>query len=143
VHSYYHLVPLVCYYCCVGYLSDSVDYIAPRSLSALPTLVCFLIFHQPMGKHLALLADLVSGLNPSVKLHDLHESVVPAGVTVLFGHCNPPCQGRGKLAKPGLLYPLVWIAFYDTICEKLGSRSRVGSIASDLESWIMCYDRQD
>jgi hypothetical protein len=26
VHSYYHWVPLVCYYCSVGYLSDSVDY---------------------------------------------------------------------------------------------------------------------
>jgi hypothetical protein len=26
VHSYYHLVPLVCCYCSMGYLSDSVDY---------------------------------------------------------------------------------------------------------------------
>jgi hypothetical protein len=26
VHSYYHLVPLICCYCSVGYLSDSVDY---------------------------------------------------------------------------------------------------------------------
>jgi hypothetical protein len=26
MHSYYHLVPLVCSYCSVGYLSDSVDY---------------------------------------------------------------------------------------------------------------------
>jgi hypothetical protein len=26
VHSYYHLVPLVCCYCSVGYLSDLVDY---------------------------------------------------------------------------------------------------------------------
>jgi hypothetical protein len=26
VHNYYHLVPLVCCYCYVGYLSDSVDY---------------------------------------------------------------------------------------------------------------------
>jgi hypothetical protein len=26
VHSYYHLVPLVCCYCSVGYLSNSVDY---------------------------------------------------------------------------------------------------------------------
>jgi hypothetical protein len=26
VHSYYHLVPLVCFYCSMGYLSDSVDY---------------------------------------------------------------------------------------------------------------------
>jgi hypothetical protein len=26
VHSYYHLVPVVCCNCSVGYLSDSVDY---------------------------------------------------------------------------------------------------------------------
>jgi hypothetical protein len=26
VHSYYHLVPLVCCYFSVGYLSDSIDY---------------------------------------------------------------------------------------------------------------------
>jgi hypothetical protein len=26
VHSYYHLVPLICCYFSVGYLSDSVDY---------------------------------------------------------------------------------------------------------------------
>jgi hypothetical protein len=26
VHSYYHLVPLICCYCFVGYLSNSVDY---------------------------------------------------------------------------------------------------------------------
>jgi hypothetical protein len=49
------------------------------------------------------------GLNPLVKLHALHGSVVPTGVTVLLGLCNPPRQGHGELAKPGLLYPLVWI----------------------------------
>jgi hypothetical protein len=26
VHSYYHLVSLICCYCSMGYLSDSVDY---------------------------------------------------------------------------------------------------------------------
>jgi hypothetical protein len=26
MHSYYHLVPLVCCYCSMDYLSDSVDY---------------------------------------------------------------------------------------------------------------------
>jgi hypothetical protein len=26
MHSYYHLVPLVCCYCSVGYLSDLIDY---------------------------------------------------------------------------------------------------------------------
>jgi hypothetical protein len=49
MHSYYHLVPLVCCYCSVGYLSDSVDW------------VCFLVFYQLMGKYLALSADMVSG----------------------------------------------------------------------------------
>jgi hypothetical protein len=57
MHSYYHLVPLVCCYCSVGYLSDSVDY---TSSSALPTLVCFLVFYRLMGKHLALLMNVVS-----------------------------------------------------------------------------------
>jgi hypothetical protein len=35
MHSYYHLVPLVCCYCSVGYLSNSVDY------SSSPYLECF------------------------------------------------------------------------------------------------------
>jgi hypothetical protein len=26
MYSYYHLVPLICCYCSVGYLSNSVDY---------------------------------------------------------------------------------------------------------------------
>jgi hypothetical protein len=76
------------------------------------------------------------GLNPPVKLHALHRSVVPIGVTVLLGLCNPPRQGHGKPAKPGLLYPLVWIPCCDTVSEKPGSRSIVDSIASDLESWV-------
>jgi hypothetical protein len=33
--------------------------------------------------------------------------VVPTGVTVLLGLCNPPCRGHGEPAKPGLLYPLM------------------------------------
>jgi hypothetical protein len=60
MHSYNHLVPLVYCYCSMDYLSESVDYLAPCISSALPTLVCFLVFYQPMGKHLALLADMVS-----------------------------------------------------------------------------------
>jgi hypothetical protein len=83
------------------------------------------------------------GLNPSVKLYALHGSEVPAGVTVMLVLCNPPCRGRGELAKPGLLYPLVWIPYCDTVSKIPGSRSRVGSIAGDLESWVTCYDRQD
>jgi hypothetical protein len=54
-------------------------------------------------------------LNPSVKLHTLDGSVVPAGVTILLGHCNPPHRGRGEPVKLGLLYPLVWIPFCDTV----------------------------
>jgi hypothetical protein len=62
MHSYYHSVPLVCCYCYVGYLFDSVDYsLSPHSLSGLPTLVCFHVFHRLMRKHLALLVDVVSG----------------------------------------------------------------------------------
>jgi hypothetical protein len=36
-------------------------------------------------------------------------------VTVLLGLCNPPHRGRGELAKPGLLYPLVWIPCCDIV----------------------------
>jgi hypothetical protein len=28
---------------------------------------------------------------------------------------NLPCRGHGELAKPGLLYPLVWIPCCDTV----------------------------
>jgi hypothetical protein len=55
--------------------------------------------------------------------------------------CNPPRQGHGELTKPRPLYPLVWIPCCDTVSVKSGSRSRVGSLASDLESWVMCCDR--
>jgi hypothetical protein len=34
--------------------------LAPHSSSGLPTLVCFLVFHWLMRKHLALLTDVVS-----------------------------------------------------------------------------------
>jgi hypothetical protein len=62
VHSYYHLVPLVCCYCSVAYLSDLVDYSSPRSSSALPMLVCFLVFYRSTRKHFTLLTDMVSWL---------------------------------------------------------------------------------
>jgi hypothetical protein len=54
-------------------------------------------------------------LNPSVKLHALHGSVVPTGVTVLLGLCNPQRRGRVEPAKPGLLYSLVWIPCCDIV----------------------------
>jgi hypothetical protein len=46
MQSYCHLVPLVCCYCSVGYLSDSVEY--------------SLLVHRLTGKHLALLTNMVS-----------------------------------------------------------------------------------
>jgi hypothetical protein len=55
------------------------------------------------------------GLNLLVKLHALQGSVVPLGVIVLLGLCNPPGQRRGEPAKPELLYPLVWIPCYDIV----------------------------
>jgi hypothetical protein len=55
------------------------------------------------------------GLNPSEKLHALHGSVVPTGVTVLLGLYNPPRQGRGEPAKPRLLYPHMLIPCRDTV----------------------------
>jgi hypothetical protein len=55
-----------------------------------------------------------------VKLHALHKSVVPVGVTILLGLYNPPHRDRGESAKPGMLYPLVWIPYCDTVSEKLG-----------------------
>jgi hypothetical protein len=48
-----------------------------------------------------------TGLNPLVKLYALLGSVVPVGVTVLLGLCNPPHRGHCEPAKPGLLYPLM------------------------------------
>jgi hypothetical protein len=69
--------------------------------------------------------------------------VVPTGVIVMLGFCNPPHRGRAEPANPGLLHPLVWIPCCDIVSEKSGSRSRVGSIESDLESWVTCCDRQD
>jgi hypothetical protein len=83
----------------------------------------------------------VLSLNPLVKFHTLHGSVVPTGVIVLLGLCNPPHRGHGEPAKPGLLYPLVWISSYDTVSEIPRLLSRVGSIVGDLESWVTCYDR--
>jgi hypothetical protein len=56
-----------------------------------------------------------------VKLHALHESMVPAGVTILLGLCNRPRRGRSEPAKPGLLYPLVWIPYYDIVSWIPGS----------------------
>jgi hypothetical protein len=66
--------------------------------------------HPPRGRgyHTELVPLMCACDHPSAKLHALHGSVVPTGVTVLLGLCNPPRWGRGELPKSGLLYPLVW-----------------------------------
>jgi hypothetical protein len=51
----------------------------------------------------------------------MHGSVVLIEVIVLILPCNPPRRGHGELAKPGLLYPLVWIPCCETVSEKSGS----------------------
>jgi hypothetical protein len=82
------------------------------------------------------------GLIPSVKLYALHGNVVPTGVIVLLGLCYPPCRDCGESAKPRLksqVYPLVWIPCCGTF--RLGSRSRVGYVIGELESWVVCFDR--
>jgi hypothetical protein len=66
--------------------------------------------------------------------HALHRSVVLTWVTILLGLYNPPHRDNGEPAKPGLMYPLVWIPYCDTVSEKPGSWSTVASIAGDLES---------
>jgi hypothetical protein len=91
VHIYNHLVPLVCCYYSVGYLSDTVDYSSSLQLE------CF--------------TDV--GVFPCISLADeealdfTHVSVVPTEVTDLLGLCNPPCRGQGEPTKLGLLYPLL------------------------------------
>jgi hypothetical protein len=79
------------------------------------------------------------GALPSVKLRALHKSVVPTRVTVLLGLYNPPHRGCGKLAKPGLQYPLVWIPCCGIVFVR--SQSRVGYLRSDLESMVLCCNR--
>jgi hypothetical protein len=60
-----------------------------------------------------------------VKEHVLNGSVVPVGVIVLLGLCNPPRRGCGELAKPGLLYPLVWIPCYGIVVAGVAKQSRL------------------
>jgi hypothetical protein len=60
VRSYYHLVPLVCYYYSVGYMSDSVDYSSSSLLECFTDVGVFPCFYRLTGKHLALLTNVVS-----------------------------------------------------------------------------------
>jgi hypothetical protein len=50
MHSYYHLVPLVCYYCSVGYLSDSVDYSHSSELEWFTNIGVFLCISSADGE---------------------------------------------------------------------------------------------
>jgi hypothetical protein len=52
-------------------------------------------------------------------------SVVPAGVTVLLGLCNPPHRGCGLSAKPVLLYTLVSISYCGIVFAGVAKQSRL------------------
>jgi hypothetical protein len=91
VHSYYHLLPLICCYCSVGYLSDSVDYSNSSQLECFTIVGVFPCISSADGGSIWLYSQMwYPGLNPSVKLHALDRSVVPAGVIILLEYCNPP-----------------------------------------------------
>jgi hypothetical protein len=63
-----------------------------------------------MRKHLVILTDVVSGSFTFSEAPRLAQSVVLVEVTILLGLYNPRHRGCGEPAKPGLLYPLVWIS---------------------------------
>jgi hypothetical protein len=90
-----------------------------------------------VGKHLALLIDMVFGFK------SFSEAPHLARKCGTHRTDSPVRALLSTTAKPGQLYPLVWIPCCDTVSEKPGSQSRVGRIAGNLESWVMCYDRQD
>jgi hypothetical protein len=50
VYSYYHLVPLVCCYRSVGYLSDSVDYSSSSLLKCFTDVGVFLCILSTNGE---------------------------------------------------------------------------------------------
>jgi hypothetical protein len=94
-----------------------------------------------MGKHLALLVDVVSRFKSFSEAPHLAWKCGTAGVAVLLGLSNPSRRGCDEPAKPVMLYPLVWIPCCDIVGEIPGSRSRVCSIACDWESCVTLYDR--
>jgi hypothetical protein len=79
-------------------------------------LVCFLIFHWLMR---------CPSVLPSMKFHALPGIVVPVGVTVLLGLCDPPHRGCGEPAKPGSLYLLVWIPCCGIVFVGVTKQSRL------------------
>jgi hypothetical protein len=56
-------------------------------------------------------------LLPLVKLHALHRSVVPVGVTVLLGLYNPPHRGCGERPNLGCYTPCVDSLLWYSICR--------------------------
>jgi hypothetical protein len=66
-----------------------------------------------------------SSVLPSVKLDALHGSAIPAGLIFLLVLCNPPHRGCGEPAKPGLLYPLVWISCCGIVFVGVMKQSRL------------------
>jgi hypothetical protein len=126
MHSYYHLVPLVLSYCSMG-LSVWHD----RSLSLFLAWVIYQrwcvssYFIGWWGNTWLYPRTWCLSVLPSVKHHVLHGSVVPAGLTVLSGLCNPPRRGCSEPTKPRLLYPLVWIPCYGIVFARVVKQSRI------------------
>jgi hypothetical protein len=50
MHSYYHLVPLICCYCSMGYLSDSIEYSSSSKLKCFTDIGVFPYILSADGK---------------------------------------------------------------------------------------------
>jgi hypothetical protein len=74
---------------------------------------------------LLLLVDVVSGFNTFSEAPRLAWKCGTHRVTVMLGLCNPPRRGCGEPAKPGLLYPLVWISCCGTVNTGVVKQSRL------------------
>jgi hypothetical protein len=91
------------------------------------------------GNSRSLLTNVVSGTNTDSEAPCLAWIVVvPVGVTVPLGLCNLRRRGCGELAKPRLMYPLVWIPCCDIVNTGIAKQNRL--CIGDLESWVACHD---
>jgi hypothetical protein len=72
-----------------------------------------------------MLMDMVSMCITFCEAPHLHGSVVPAGVIVLLVLCKPTRRGCGEPAKPGLLYPLMWIPCCGIVFAGVTKKSRL------------------
>jgi hypothetical protein len=71
---------------------------------------CFLKFHRLTRKHLVSLMDVVSKFKSfSEAPHLARKCGTHMSHSPIRNLCNPPRQGLGELAKPELLYTLLWI----------------------------------